>query len=416
MRHLLRLFVIALCAVSLRAQAVTGLQDATVRYVSSTGSDANAGSSWQAAKATVGAAIGSLPQTPWYPNNRYGTIYVGPGTFMETATPIEFSGQIHLVCASSGDGSSGQGSVIKLGSGRNTSLLSYTAAFAAANGYAHFLQVDNCTFDGNSQSNPAGSAGLVRVYNGGFGNTFRNVTFQNATGFALDIENQAVNFSCYTCSFGGIYGNGGAVYVNDLAGGNVVLFVDTQIDNSGASPIVINQASSDTGSSNQFTFINLKTEASLGLATHQHVITFSPRPTPYGNPVNITVNGLTSVDTIGTGDAVLYEASQPGAGANWMVSSVSSVNYPKAFRSDKTGQVSVGSYIRTLSASDTSLAYSYAPEMEFSGGAGVLVGHGSPQGIVSGKVGTLYLRLDGSPGATLYVKESGTSTTGWAAK
>jgi hypothetical protein len=276
--------------------------------------------------------------------------------------------------------------------------------------------VDNCTFDGNSQNNPTGNVGLVRVYNGGFGNTFRNVTFQNATGFALDIENQAVNFSCYTCSFGGIYGNGGAVYVNDLAGGNVVLFVDTQIDNSGASPIVINQASSDTGSSNQFTFINLKTEASIGAATHQHVITFSPRPTPFGNPVNITVNGLTSVNTIGTGAAVLYEANQPGAGANWTVSGVSSVNYPKAFRSDKTGQVSAGSSIRNLSASDTSLAYSYAPEMEFSGGAGVLVGNGSPQGTVPGNVGTLYLRLDGSPGATLYVKESGTSTSGWAAK
>ena len=124
MKHVFQLLVLALCAVSLGAQTESGLQDATVRYVSSAGSDANAGSTWQAAKATVAAAIGSLPQTPWYPYNRYGTIYVGPGLFIETATPIEFSGQIHLVCASSGDGSSGQGSVIKLGGGRNTSLLS----------------------------------------------------------------------------------------------------------------------------------------------------------------------------------------------------------------------------------------------------------------------------------------------------
>src|SRR3981081_4085826 len=123
MKQLFQLSVIALCAVSLRAQTEIGLQDAAIRYVSSTGSDPNAGTSWQAAKATVAAAMGSLPPTPWYPYNRYGTIYVGPGTFIETATPIEFSGQIHLVCASSGDGSSGQGSVIKLGNGRNTSLL-----------------------------------------------------------------------------------------------------------------------------------------------------------------------------------------------------------------------------------------------------------------------------------------------------
>ena len=100
-----------------------------------------------------------------------------------------------------------------------------------------------------------------------------------------------------------------------------------------------------------------------------------------------------------------------------MVSGVRAVNYPKAFRSHKTGQVSAGSSIRNLSASDTSLAYSYAPEMEFSGGTGVLVGKRfTPGGPSRGKCGTLYVRLDGSPSATLYVKESGTSTSGWAAK
>ena len=148
------------------------------------------------------------------------------------------------------------------------------------NGYAHFLQVDNCTFDGNSQNNLTGTVGLVRVYNGGFGNTFRNVTFQNATGFALDIENQAVNFSCYTCSFGGVHGNGGAVYVNDLAGRNVVLFVDTQKDRQFRRVADCDQPGIERHGlkSNQFTFINLKTkEASIGIGTHRvtrhHVFT-----------------------------------------------------------------------------------------------------------------------------------------------
>jgi len=36
---------------------------------------------------------------------------------------------------------------------------------------------------------------------------------------------------------------------------------------------------------------------------------------------------------------------------------------------------------------------------------------------VAGDVGDLYQRLDGGPGATLYVKESGTQTAaGWTAK
>lgn len=49
--------------------------------------------------------------------------------------------------------------------------------------------------------------------------------------------------------------------------------------------------------------------------------------------------------------------------------------------------------------------------------AGVLQGTGSPAGVVVADVGTLYRRLDGGAGTSLYVKESGAGTSaGWAAK
>ena len=42
---------------------------------------------------------------------------------------------------------------------------------------------------------------------------------------------------------------------------------------------------------------------------------------------------------------------------------------------------------------------------------------GAPEGIVAAPVGTLYQRLDGATGTTLYVKETGgTGRTGWVAK
>jgi hypothetical protein len=41
---------------------------------------------------------------------------------------------------------------------------------------------------------------------------------------------------------------------------------------------------------------------------------------------------------------------------------------------------------------------------------------GTPEGNVSGVVGSLYTRTDGGAGTTLYVKESGTGQTGWVAK
>lgn len=43
-------------------------------------------------------------------------------------------------------------------------------------------------------------------------------------------------------------------------------------------------------------------------------------------------------------------------------------------------------------------------------------GSGSPEGVVTAVVGTLYLRTNGGASTTLYLKESGTSSTGWVAK
>lgn len=43
-------------------------------------------------------------------------------------------------------------------------------------------------------------------------------------------------------------------------------------------------------------------------------------------------------------------------------------------------------------------------------------GTGSPEGIVTARIGTLYLRTDGGANTTFYVKETGTGNTGWKAK
>jgi hypothetical protein len=43
-------------------------------------------------------------------------------------------------------------------------------------------------------------------------------------------------------------------------------------------------------------------------------------------------------------------------------------------------------------------------------------GNGSPEGAIAAPIGSLWTRLDGGAGTTLYVKESGTGNTGWVAK
>lgn len=49
--------------------------------------------------------------------------------------------------------------------------------------------------------------------------------------------------------------------------------------------------------------------------------------------------------------------------------------------------------------------------------AEIIAGTGSPAGVVAAAVGSIFLRTDGGSSTTLYVKESGGSTTsGWVAK
>lgn len=43
-------------------------------------------------------------------------------------------------------------------------------------------------------------------------------------------------------------------------------------------------------------------------------------------------------------------------------------------------------------------------------------GAGSPEGVLVGPIGSLYTRIDGGAGTTLYVKETGSDATGWVAK
>jgi len=46
----------------------------------------------------------------------------------------------------------------------------------------------------------------------------------------------------------------------------------------------------------------------------------------------------------------------------------------------------------------------------------IINGNGSPEGVVTAGIGSLYTRLDGGANTTLYVKESGTGSSGWVAK
>jgi hypothetical protein len=45
----------------------------------------------------------------------------------------------------------------------------------------------------------------------------------------------------------------------------------------------------------------------------------------------------------------------------------------------------------------------------------IVIGTGSPEGVTTAPIGSLFLRKDGSSGSTLYAKTSGESNIGWSA-
>ena len=124
-------------------------------------------------------------------------------------------------------------------------------------------------------------------------------------------------------------------------------------------------------------------------------------------------NASTQITHRGTG-AMLLLAQDAGAvqlgtsGAiRWEVSSLGTLRpsstYTNADIGDPNRRVSLWPKAIDLSAAGAS-------------GLRITSGSGSPEGVVSGKVGSMYLRADGGPGTTLYIKESGAGSTGWVAK
>lgn len=122
----------------------------------------------------------------------------------------------------------------------------------------------------------------------------------------------------------------------------------------------------------------------------------------------VSETGLATGSSVNTGIG-LYQSgkleSQINADANAYFSKASGYSN-NTFISFFVNNVGVGS----ITTTGTSTRYNTFAGVFFGSGAG------SPEGAVTAPVGSVYTRTDGGAGTTLYVKESGTGNTGWAAK
>jgi hypothetical protein len=91
---------------------------------------------------------------------------------------------------------------------------------------------------------------------------------------------------------------------------------------------------------------------------------------------------------------------------------------------DSTGSGSAVIILSTSAAGSTGTTTRTAAERVRISSAGIQLnsgpiwasGTGSPEGVVTAGIGSIYSRTDGGASTSLYVKESGTGNTGWTAK
>jgi hypothetical protein len=129
--------------------------------------------------------------------------------------------------------------------------------------------------------------------------------------------------------------------------------------------------------------------------------------TDAGQPVNgVTIGSCTFAGSVGTGIEI-----RPDIGA----SSSGIVLLPNDYIGDITPLSDLGSHAELTVTPGAVKVAGYISVSNTN--SHIMAGVGSPEGVVSADVGSIYLRTGGGAGTTLWVKESGGSSTfGWASK
>ncbi|MFT9496603.1 pyocin knob domain-containing protein [Anaerosolibacter sp.] len=122
---------------------------------------------------------------------------------------------------------------------------------------------------------------------------------------------------------------------------------------------------------------------------------------PNNNLNDIVATGFYSVDSATTNTPGL------GGSGSTVITSTYNVDNQEQIYLGRTGNLV---FYRRKNAGN------WQPWIEFITTEHIRSGSGSPEGVVTAPVGTLYRRTDGGVGTTFYVKESGTGNTGWVAK
>lgn len=167
-------------------------------------------------------------------------------------------------------------------------------------------------------------------------------------------------------------------------------------------------------STNPFGFNDAQTNGSLNIVG----------TTPSSNTTQAAVGVLGNINDVDVSDG--YILKFVGLDANDRLSAYAAI---KAFKEGRNTSTAYGGIVLQVRANTTNenlvdaIKFDSTKAATFYGSISPnntaciwTAGAGSPEGVVTAPVGSLYTRTDGSTSTTLYVKTSGTGDTGWTGK
>jgi len=136
---------------------------------------------------------------------------------------------------------------------------------------------------------------------------------------------------------------------------------------------------------------------------------------------NTTVgsDALLSNTTGDNNSAIGYQSGRyiTGGGANQTSSNSLYLGYDtRASANGNTNEIVIGYTAEGMGSNTATIGNSSVTVLYLAGAVGWFQGNGTPEGAVTAPVGSFYSRKDGGAGTSFYVKESGSSNTGWIAK
>jgi len=348
---------------------------------------------WEAPFATAGFAKKDLRVDI---NNGHNGEVVLKGGIMAETSPIIINRAVTMGGIGSALGGFDNGTTVKRN--HTGALIEYDPGFTD---WEHMVVLKNMKLDGNKTGQPT-VATILRMLKPGFNTQLLNIRFDASSDWGYEIDQGANSLTTVTCGFSSC--DGGAMKFESRGasgstfGFNVVAIEgDTQIDNCGANPILIDVNGSAAGQFRNLFYFGLCEFETSSTSQHNDLFIVDSEST---NPlVKVLIEGIVTIDS-SNGSGKRAMVSTTNSSAFWCgfssLSNEHSYHYEDV--SNNSRDVTVADWGQQTGDIHAGMwGNSDKPTNIKVGNAGIFRVVGDPNTVFSAPIGSLALSTNGNP-------------------